>query len=172
MKQWTCEDAKVWQETQPWLCGFNYVPSTAVNSTDMWQRETFDLPTIERGLEWAKTIGLNSCRVFLQYLVWENDRDAYIKRIDQFLDAAHHNGISTMFILFDDCAFAGKEPYLGPQDEPIPGVHHSGWTASPGHSRVVNQEIKPINNPLNSLVSRPQSPGEPGVLAASARLCP
>jgi len=36
--------------------------------------------------------------------------------------------------LFDDCAFAGKEPYLGVQDAPIPGVHNSGWTPSPGLS--------------------------------------
>ncbi len=143
MKRWTCEHAKSWHASQPWLCGFNYVPSTAVNSTEMWQRETFDLPVIERELEWANAIGLNSCRVFLQYLVWENDRNGYVERIEGFLDEASRNGISTMFILFDDCAFAGKEPYLGPQDEPIPGVHNSGWTASPGHSRVVHEESWP-----------------------------
>lgn len=143
VSSWPVAKARAWQERQSWLCGFNYVPSTAVNSTDMWQRETFDLPAIERELAWAKAIGLNACRVFLQFLVWQSDRADVIERIHQFLDVAHGNGISTMFILFDDCAFAGKEPYLGPQDEPSLGVHNSGWTASPGHSRVVNREYWP-----------------------------
>ena len=41
-----------------------------------------------------------------------------------------------MFILFDDCAFAGKEPYLEKQDDPIPYTHNSGWTPSPGLTHV------------------------------------
>ena len=115
-----------------WLCGFNYLPSTAVNSTEMWQRETFDLETIRRELGWAQQIGLNGCRVFLQALVWAADPDGLGDRLDRFLNTAHGSGISTLLILFDDCAFAGKEPYLGPQDEPLPGIHNSGWTPSPG----------------------------------------
>lgn len=37
-----------------------------------------------------------------------------------------------MPVLFDDCAFSHKEPYLGKQDYPTKGVHNSGWTPSPG----------------------------------------
>ena len=48
--RWSIERAKEWYEQRPWTCGFNYVPSTAVNSTEMWQAESFDLKTIAREL--------------------------------------------------------------------------------------------------------------------------
>ena len=138
--RWTPEKVWAWQRAQQWRCGFNYLPASAVNSTEMWQAETFDLPAIERELNWAKQIGFNSCRVFLQYLVWEDDPQGLLTRLDQFLQAAHERGLTTILILFDDCAFAGREPYLGPQDAPVAGVHNSGWTPSPGRSRVVDEK--------------------------------
>jgi len=109
----------------------------------MWQRATFDELTIARELGWAAAIGFNSCRVFLPYLVWEDDAVGLLDRIDRFLDLADRNGLTTTLILFDDCAFANREPYLGPQDEPVPGVHNSGWTPSPGHTRVVDRSAWP-----------------------------
>ncbi len=141
--KWTVDKAWNWHQSRPWICGFNFVPSTAINSTEMWQSETFDPETMDRELGWAQNIKLNSCRVFLQYLVWQNDPDGLIKRIERFLKIADSHKISVMFCLFDDCAQSGKEPYLGRQDNPIPGVHNSGWTPSPGHERVVDQLVWP-----------------------------
>ena len=136
--RWTEEKANEWQEKTGWLFGFNYVPSTAVNSTEMWQKETYDRETIKRELALGAETGYNSCRVFLQYLVWENERAGFLETFGDFCEIAHKSGISVMPILFDDCAFAGKEPYLGKQDEPISGVHNSGWTPSPGMSIAGN----------------------------------
>ncbi len=133
-ERWTRERAWEWYHRRPWICGFNFLPSTAVNSTAKWQEESFDEPAINRELGWASRYGYNSCRVFLQYLVWKADPEGCRKRIERFLEIADRHGISTMPVLFDDCAFAGKEPYLGRQDEPVPGVHNSGWTPSPGPS--------------------------------------
>ena len=48
-----------------------------------------------------------------------------------------------MFVPFCDCAFAGRDPYLGKQDEPVPGVHNSGWVPSPGLKRVVDRSKWP-----------------------------
>ena len=39
------------------------------------------------------------------------------------------------------CSFAGKEPYLGPQDDPVPGVHNSAWVPSPGLKRVTDRAV-------------------------------
>lgn len=154
-ERWSEEQAWAWYRAQPWLCGFNYVPSTAINTTEMWQRPTFDLQTIERELGWAKQIGFNSCRIFLQYLVWEADGDGLLHRLDQFLAVADEHGLSTMICLFDDCAFSGKQPYLGPQDGPVPGVHNSGWVPSPGHARVADQESWPqLEAYVTSILSR------------------
>ena len=105
----------------------------------MWQASTFDPQTIRQELEWARRAGYNSVRVFVQFLVWQEDPDGLKLRLEQFLAIASGHEISTAPILFDDCAFAGKEPYLGQQDDPVLGVHNSGWTPSPGPSFVMDR---------------------------------
>ena len=117
-----------------WLAGFNYVASTAVNSTEMWRDETYDRETIKKELALAAEAGYVSCRVFIQFLVWANEREVFLKNFENFLTVANSNGLSVMPVLFDDCAFAGREPYAGAQDAPRPGVHNGGWTPSPGAS--------------------------------------
>jgi hypothetical protein len=112
--------------------GFNYVTTTAINSTEMWQKESYDAKSIDDELALASGIGYNSCRVFLQFLVWEAERDGFLNTFDNFLSLAHKHGISVVPILFDNCAFSGNEPILGKQQEPAPGIHNSGWTPSPG----------------------------------------
>jgi len=129
---WSKEKIWDWYNEKPWIVGFNYLPSTAVNSTAMWQKENFDVQLIDRELKVAAEIGFNTCRVFIQYLLWKDDKNALFKCFDQFLAVAAGHGIKVMPILFDDCAFSNKEPYLGKQDDPIPGIHNSGWTPSPG----------------------------------------
>jgi hypothetical protein len=51
--------------------------------------------------------------------------------------------MKVMPVLFDDCS-RGKDPYLGKQDEPIPGVHNSRWVPSPGLERVTNRAEWPM----------------------------
>lgn len=144
----------------PWLCGFNYVPSSAVNSTDMWQEETFDPDLINRELGLAKEIGFNACRVFLQYLVFESDRLGSMERFERFLEIADRHGIRTVPILFDDCAFANKQPYLGRQDEPRAGVHNGCWTPSPGHDRVRDRASWPqLRSYLQGIIAQHRDDG-------------
>ena len=137
----TKEKAWEWYENVGPIRGCNYLPRTAVNMTEMWQAETFDPNTIDQELVWAEDAGYNSLRVFLQYLVWKDDPEGFKKRIDEFLTIAYKRGIGTMLIFFCDCAFAGREPYLGKQDDPVPGVHNSGWVPSPGLKRVTDRAV-------------------------------
>jgi hypothetical protein len=137
--RWSKEKAWNWYDKQDWLVGCNYLPSTAVNPTEMWLSESFDPETIDRELRWASAVGMNTARVFLQYLVWEDDPDGLKQRMDRYLDIADSHGISTMFVFFDDVGFSGDEPYLGPQKEPLPNTHNSQWTPSPGHKRAVDR---------------------------------
>ena len=139
IEKWTAEKANQWYDSIDPIRGCNYLPRTAVNSTEMWQAESFDPDTIAEELAWGSAAGYNSVRVFHQFIVWQADPQGLKGRIDQFLDIADKRGIKAMFILFDDCAFAGKEPYLGRQDDPIAGVHNSGWTPSPGLKRVTDR---------------------------------
>jgi len=141
--RWSKAEALAWHHRQPWLLGFNYVPSTAVNSTEFWQASSFDRTCIGRELAWAAAAGFNSCRVFMQEVVWEADASGLRSRFAEFLDAAAGNGLSVMPVLFDDCAFNRQPPQLGPQPEPIPGRMMTGWTASPGHARVLDRNAWP-----------------------------
>ena len=143
VEQWTPQKANDWYASIEPIRGCNYLPRTAVNSTEMWQAESFDPEAIAEELAWAQAAGFNGVRVFLQYIVWQADPAGLKSRIDQFLDIAGSCGIKAMFIVFDDCAFAGKEPYLGPQDDPVPYVHNSGWTPSPGLKRVMDRSVWP-----------------------------
>ena len=140
--RWPEEKANKWYEETGLITGFNYVPSTAVNSTEMWQKETFDASreTIKRELALGAATGYNSCRVFLQYIVWENERGGFVETFAKFCEIAASNNLSVMPILFDDCAFAGKQPYPGRQNPLVPGVHNSGWTPSPGTAIADNPE--------------------------------
>jgi len=131
-ERWAADRAHAWYGGQALPYGFNFLPSSAVNSTEMWQAETFDPATIDRELALAAACGFNSCRVFVQYLVWRADPAGFRDRFAAFLASAARHGLSVVPILFDDCAFAGKEPHLGSQDAPVPGLHNSGWTPSPG----------------------------------------
>ena len=133
MKRWTEAQANAWYRDIEWPVGMNYVPSAAVNSTEMWQAVSFDPDTIERELKWARDIGYNSLRVFLQYIVWENERGGFLETFERFLKIADANRMTVLPILFDDCAFdAYKNPTLGTQEAPVEGVHNSRWTPSPG----------------------------------------
>lgn len=133
--RWTSEQARTWYVAQPWLVGTNFIPSTACNSTEMWQAETFDPITIDRELGWAQGLGFNTIRVFLQYILWKDDAAGLKQRFERLLEIASSHNISVMPVFFDDCVFGWPrqlEPFLGKQREPIPGMILPSWTPSPG----------------------------------------
>jgi hypothetical protein len=107
LERWSIERISDWYVRLPWLCGFNYLPRTAVNWTELWQRESFDPATIEQELGWARDVGFNTLRTNLQFLVWLDDAAGLRDRLDRFLGIAARRGIRTMLCLFDDCAFSG-----------------------------------------------------------------
>ncbi len=57
MPRWPADQANQWYAKFPWVCGFNYVPSTAVNTTEFWQAETFDPTTIGASCGWRRASG-------------------------------------------------------------------------------------------------------------------
>ena len=128
--RWSESKAATWYAQQPWLVGSNYIPATAINELEMWQANTFDPKRIDLELGWAEGIGLNTMRVFLHDLLWQQDAPGFRKRIDAFLTIAAKHHIRPMFVLFDSCW--DPDPKLGKQREPRPGVHNSGWVQSPG----------------------------------------
>jgi len=131
-KVWSKEKANEWYRQKGWQSGCNYIPATAINTIEMWQEESFDPATIDRELGWAEELGFNTMRVFLNSLVWKNDKDGFKKRIQQYLSISESHKISAIFVFFDDCW--NEESALGKQPEPKPGVHNSGWVQDPARS--------------------------------------
>lgn len=127
--RWTPDQANAWHAKQPWLVGCNFTPSTAINQLEMWQADTWDPITIDRELRWARELGFTSIRVFLHDIVWRQDRDGFLKRVDQFLGIAAKHRIGVMLVLFDGVWDPFPKP--GKQREPYPHRHNSGWVQSP-----------------------------------------
>ena len=113
-----------------WRFGANFTPSSAINQLEMWQAESFDPAAIERELGFAEKIGMSVMRVYLHDLLYEQDAEGFLGRMDQYLAIADRHNIKTMFVFFDDC---WKSDFaLGRQPEPKPFTHNSGWIQSPG----------------------------------------
>ncbi len=128
--RWSEEKTKAWYDQQPWLVGSNYIPTNAINQLEMWQPETFDAAQIDKELGWAEGMGMNTMRVFLHDLVWQQNSAGFKQRISQFLEVSSRHHIKPLFVLFDSCW--DPNPKLGVQHPPVPGVHNSGWVQSPG----------------------------------------
>lgn len=139
--RWTEQKANNWYAQQPWLVGSNYIPRSAINQLEMWQDATFNPAQIDQELTWAESLGMNTMRVFLHDLLWQQDSKGFQKRIDQFLTIAAHHNIRPVFVLFDSCW--DPLPHPGPQHPPIPGVHNSGWVQSPGAKALADPNQYP-----------------------------
>jgi len=136
------EQANAWYTQTGWPVGCNFTPSTAINQLEMWQKDTYDPNTIDRELGWAEQIGFNTVRVYLHYLVWQEDPNGFKGRMDDFLGICAKHKIRVMFVLFDDCW--NGNPQLGKQPAPRPGVHNSGWVQCPRFNEVGDESKYPV----------------------------
>jgi hypothetical protein len=138
--RWTETQANDWYAKQPWLVGSNYLPVYAANQLQMWQADSFDPKEIDKELGWAEGLGMNTMRVFLHDLLWQ-DAAGFKKRLDEFLAIAERHHIRPVLVLFDSCW--DPNPKLGPQQAPVPGVHNSRWVQSPGAKALIDRAQEP-----------------------------
>jgi len=129
-KIWSAEKANAWYAQHKWINGADFIPATAINQLEMWQKDTFDPKTIDQELGWAQGIGFNTMRVFLHSVAWKEDPSGFKKRVNEYLAIADRHHIQTIFVFFDDCWNANPKP--GKQPEPKVGIHNSGWMQDPG----------------------------------------
>jgi hypothetical protein len=127
--KWSVERINAWYSDLPWLVGCNYYPATAINQIEMWQESSWDPATIEKELKLASSIGMNTLRVYLYDLVWEEDEEGLYRRMDEFLSISEGYGIRPWFVFFDDCHFPTAK--LGKQPLPVRWYHNSGWLNCP-----------------------------------------
>jgi len=129
-QRWTAAQSQSWYANEPWLVGSNYIPAYAANELEMWQADSFDPKRIDQELGWAESLGMNTMRVFLHNLLWDQDAAGFKQRIDTFLRICDKHHIRPILVLFDSCW--DPFPKLGKQPAPRPGIHNSRWVQSPG----------------------------------------
>ena len=139
-ERWSEQRARDWYAAQPWLVGSNYNPASAINQLEMWQADSFDPKRIDLELGWAESLGMNTMRVYLHDLLWQ-DAEGFKRRLDQFLAIAAKHKIKPIFVLFDSVWDPDAKP--GKQRAPRPGVHNSGWVQSPNRTTLQNPSEYP-----------------------------
>jgi hypothetical protein len=140
-QRWSEQRAAEWYQKQPWLIGSNYNPASAINQLEMWQADTFDPQRIDLELGWAESLGMNTMRVYLHDLLWQQDAEGFRSRLDTFLRIAQKHKIKPMFVLFD--SVWDPNPQTGKQRAPRPGVHNSGWVQGPGAKALQDPAEQP-----------------------------
>ena len=139
-ERWSEQRARDWYARQPWLIGSNYNPASAINQLEMWQADSFDPKRIDLELGWAESLGMNTMRVYLHDLLWQ-DAEGFKRRLDQFLSICARHKIRPIFVLFD--SVWDPDAKLGKQRAPRPGVHNSGWVQSPNRTTLQNPSEYP-----------------------------
>ena len=132
---WSKEKAWDWYNSKPWFRGCNYLPSDCCNRIAMWQELDFEkhLETMDRELALAASIGFNSIRVILEYIVYKEEHDSFMERFERFLTVAAKHGITVMVCFGNDCTVPKdskyKAPYIGVQTYDL--GYHGGRKNSP-----------------------------------------
>ena len=126
--------------------GANYIPSYAGTSVKIWKDYRGEV--IDRELGYARRLGLNSLRVYLQYVVYEDDAARFIRRFRDFVGRCAEHRIRPFFVLFDSCF--GDEPALDKADSPRwvnnPGFSRLGRDHWPGLERYVRDVTAPFDH--------------------------
>lgn len=120
---WSKERAWQWYNARPWIRGCNYMSADCANRIDQWQALGFEerLETTDRELELMAQTGLNSIRVILEFLVWQQEHDGFMERFERYLQVCAKHGISCMVVLANDC----MRP-KGLETNHL-GVQHTDW---------------------------------------------
>lgn len=142
--RWSEQKANDWYGKQSWLCGFNYIPAYAINYTAMWDKTSFDAKVIDKELALAEAAGMNALRAVLQFAVYDDNPQYFLKTLDTFLGICAKHKIKFVPALFDDCVFGLEhDPKVGKQPEPLIGWYAWAWSPSPGHSLVIDERTHP-----------------------------
>lgn len=134
MEKWSKEKAWEWYNQFPWIRGFCYYPSCCVNRIEMWQEYGWDKvkPVIDSELKLAKEWGFNAIRIGGALELYIDQKESYLKHIDEVIEMADKYGIYVMWTFGGDCVVQKQNyswPKYGPQDFDF--GYHSGRANSP-----------------------------------------
>ena len=134
MEKWSKERIWDWYNARPWIRGFCYYPSIAVNRIDFWQECNWEAmkECMEKEFTVAEDWGFNALRMSASLELYIADKDVHLKHIDEFLEICERHHLQVMFTFMGDCSVPKKlyePPVLGPQSFDL--GYHSGKIISP-----------------------------------------
>lgn len=115
--------------------------SDCCNRIEQWQELDF------RELALAASIGFNTVPLILEYTVWKEEHDGFMRRLDRYLSTCARHGIATLIVFGNDCTVPKEiysEPKLGPQTYDI--GYHGGKKKSP-HAIRSSAGYNPMDDP-------------------------
>ena len=114
---------------------------------------------------------MNTMRVFLHDLLWQQDADGIPKRIDEFLKDPVSMGLSQYWCCSIPVGIRRRS--WESSTRPRPGVHNSGWVQSPGAAALEDPKQYPrleayvkgvvgafANDPTNSRLGHLERAGQ------------
>jgi hypothetical protein len=131
--------------------GLNYIASYAPSDVAMWR--DYDHDRVDRELGYVKSLGANSVRVWLAWVVYDAEGEKFIGEFSDFLDLCEAHGITAMPILWDSCFGDAKASYDDVTD----------WVANPGTERVADPVFREQGDKYVRAVVE-AGRGRPGVL--------
>ena len=151
--RWSKERVWEWYNKQPWMRGCNFMGSDCANRIDQWQALGFEerIKTADRELKLAAETGFNTIRIILEYIVWRDDHDAFMERLDRYLDTAYQYGIRAMIVFGNDCLVTKDNPYSNLQL----GVQKYDWGYHGGRKWSQHSDRDKANEPGYSLLDEP-----------------
>ena len=134
MEKWSKEKAWEWYNSYPWIRGFCYYPSCCVNRVEMWQEYNWEYVknVMDQELELAHKWGFNAVRVLALLEVYIDQKESFLKHIEEFISIAHKHNIYVMFCFGNDCVVQKVNyswPKYGPQEYEF--GYHGGRAKSP-----------------------------------------
>ena len=142
-ERWSEEKANEWYASQPWPVGCVYMPSYGGTPVEIWGKDYFKPEVVDSELALAEDLGFNAIRLFLCDVVWQEDPKGFMARLEETVRLADKHGLRILMTFFTNGGTI-KNPYTGPQPQPVPGVHNSVWMSSPGKDVVNNPERWPV----------------------------
>lgn len=147
--QWSKARAKAWQESMPWIRGFNYLPSNCTTQWEMWQEYGFEdrLAVMEDEMALAESVGFNSVRMAMNFEPWQADTKGYHERLNRVLELLHRHRITMMAKFGNDCTVP-KDQYKVPElGEVKPAWGYHGGVACSPHRAGLDEGYLPIDDP-------------------------
>jgi hypothetical protein len=103
--RWSKERVWEWYNARPWIRGCNYMSADCANRIDQWQELGFEerFKTTEEEFKLMQSMGYNSIRIILEFVVWDEQHDGFMERFERYISLADKYGISCMVVLANDC---------------------------------------------------------------------